>query len=310
MSSIAVGIDVAKDFFLISINQAKAFEVKNKESDLLRFIAKLPKNAICHMEASGGYERKAVSLLRKAQIEVRVHNPLKVKRLAQGLGFSAKTDALDAVMLGKVGPMLSSTKPKSEERMKLTELSRTIDSLRDTCTKFKLEIQTLDPQSYAHRVLKKAIEENTTIIEEAKAGFLAMLKETAHYTDYKLLLSTPGIGPETARILICELPEDVKTSKSNSMASYAGLAPLDHSSGKSKGKARIFGGNTKIRTALYMPALVVIRTENWATETYAKHKASGKPHQLIMVAIMRKLLLRAVAVIKRGTKYEKIKQPT
>lgn len=51
------------------------------------------------MEATCGYERSALLALQDAGIEVAVVNPRQVRRFAEGINQSAKTDKLDAEVL-------------------------------------------------------------------------------------------------------------------------------------------------------------------------------------------------------------------
>ena len=86
-------------------------------------------------------------------------------------------------------------------------------------------------------------------------------------------------------------------------ASLVGLAPLARDSGKTHGKRSIRGGRPRARQALYMPALNAIRCN---PEFKAKYKAmvkAGKPAKVAIVAIMRKLLILANALIRGQRKW-------
>src|SRR5436190_23315393 len=96
-----VGIDVSKDWLDVSIGGGSVFRVRNDSSGCLALVERLCLPCVVHLEASGGYERLASRILGASGIEVRVHDPLKVRRLFQAAGPNAKTDSLDARSLAR-----------------------------------------------------------------------------------------------------------------------------------------------------------------------------------------------------------------
>ena len=86
-------------------------------------------------------------------------------------------------------------------------------------------------------------------------------------------------------------------------ASLAGLAPITRQSGNWRGKAFIQGGRAALREALYMPALVACRFNPDLKAKYIQLIAAGKPPKVAIVAIMRKLLILANALIKDSRKW-------
>ncbi len=117
-------------------------------------------------------------------------------------------------------------------------------------------------------------------------------------------MSVPGVGPVTACAVVAELPDDLSGVSTAQAAAYAGLAPLDDSSGKRDGPKTVGRGNARLKAALYMPALGLVRRPGWARDLYTRLKDKGRRHQAAIVAVMRKLLTRVVAVLKRGTPWQ------
>jgi transposase len=76
------------------------------------------------------------------------------------------------------------------------------------------------------------------------------------------------------------------------------LAPYNRESGTWKGRAVIGGGRKTLRDALYMPALAAMRFNPDLKANYAHLRAAGKPPKVAIVAIMRKLLETANALVK------------
>jgi transposase len=64
------------------------------------------------------------------------------------------------------------------------------------------------------------------------------------------------------------------------------------------GKAFIGGGRKALRDALYMPALVAMRFNPDLKAKYESLRAAGKPAKVAIVAVMRKLIEMANALVK------------
>ena len=65
-----------------------------------------------------------------------------------------------------------------------------------------------------------------------------------------------------------------------------------------KGRSVIGGGRKPLRDALYMPALVAMRFNPDLQTKYLQLRAAGKTAKVAIVAIMRKLLETANALVK------------
>jgi len=299
-----VGVDVAKDELVVSINQGKARAVANTQSAIASLIRSLPQTAEVHLEASGGYERLVRQMLEEAGIKVLVHNALKAKRMAQAKGRKAKTDAVDAQGLSQWGALLPEGSVRCLERQKLADLSRAIHTLKLTAAEYKKRMDMPELDAEAVQLFKDIRTEMLKRVRAAEKALQERLAKSSFNERYKLLQSVPGIGKVTAAILICEFPEDVAERTSAQICSYAGVAPMDDSSGKRNGQAHIGHGNSRLKGALYMPAVGALRSFEWARGLYAKLRAKGKAHQTAIVAVMRRLLVRAHAVVKRGSSWQ------
>src|SRR5581483_12375892 len=72
--------------------------------------------------------------------------------------------------------------------------------------------------------------------------------------------------------------------------------------GKHKGQRHIAGGRGRLRRSLYAPALpAAFRWNKALMLLYARLTASGKAHNVALVACARKLLIYANTVVQRGT---------
>ena len=117
-----------------------------------------------------------------------------------------------------------------------------------------------------------------------------------HQTD-ELLRSTKGVGPQTARTLIAELPELGQLSRQK-IALLVGVAPINRDSGTFRGKQSIWGGRAAVRSALYMATLSAIRCNPVIKNFYQQLVLRGKNKKLSLIAAMHKLLTILNALIR------------
>ncbi|MFX0543330.1 transposase [Roseovarius sp. S4756] len=112
-----------------------------------------------------------------------------------------------------------------------------------------------------------------------------------------LLRSIPGIGPVSAAMLIAELPE-LGRMTSGEAAAITGLAPVPHHSGATRGRRMIAGGRRSVRHVLFQAALAA-DCHNPALKPVARRlKERGKQYKVVIIAIARKLVTIANAIIK------------
>jgi transposase len=122
----------------------------------------------------------------------------------------------------------------------------------------------------------------------------------------QLLKSIPGLGEKTIPWLLSYLSDGHKFDKGKQVVAYAGLNPQHCESGTSvHGKQRVSKiGQADLRGALYMPAVVVFSRSAFFRPFVDRLKAAGKPAKLIIVALMRKLLTLAHAILKSGQPFD------
>ena len=216
----------------------------------------------------------------------------------------AKTDAIDAQNLAIYAQELPPRAEKSVEHEQLTDQSRAIDELKRCAAQFRVRAQTPELDKHSQKAYIQAAQDLAKRAQELEKSLLRSIKKSELAHRFELALSVPGVGPVLARTLVCELAQDLSPYSTEQVAAYAGLAPIDNTSGKKTGRARIKRGNARLKAALYMPALSAVKSQKWARELYAKLRSRGRTHQQAIVAVMRRLLVRAVAVLKRGSPWQ------
>jgi len=251
-------------------------------------------------EATGHYDAILRAGLEAAKVAYARVNPAQARDFARAAGFLAKTDALDARMLASLGAALRPrpSTPLDPARERLARLHKRRDQLvamRQQERTRRAEIQ--DPD------LIEDLDAHLAWLDQAVADFDRRLAELiAAEPDLRqtkaLVQSVPGIGPVTAATLIALVPELGQRSP-KTIAALAGLAPLNHDSGKSRGQRAIRGGRKRVRDALYMAAVAASRSNSRFKADYQRLRAAGKPSKLAFVAIARKLLVTANAIMRQ-----------
>ena len=125
----------------------------------------------------------------------------------------------------------------------------------------------------------------------------------AFKTQNALLQSITGIGPQVARTLIAYLPELGQRTR-QSIAALVGLAPFNDDSGLHTGHRRIRGGRSKVRVGLYQAAIAAIRHCPRMKAFYASLKARGKASKVAIIAVARKILVLANALLRDRKPYQ------
>ena len=241
--------------------------------------------------------------------------PAQVKAYARSCGKRAKTDRLDASLiaafmaerpgLGRVLPSEDTLKIKglSAKRRQLLAMQKALPC--QTKQHRDADIQSLDAALDA--VLDAQIEALDHALATLIKGRAALARRAA------LLCSVTGIGKVILTTLLAEMPE-LGTLTAKTAAALAGLAPMARDSGKFGGKRFIQGGHEVVRTALHpgsspgqAMASMVASTHDPQMETFATGlKVRGKSHKQAMIAVARKLIIAANAVLKRQTEWVKV----
>lgn len=127
---------MAKDWLDIGVGRGKPYRIGNTSTECRQLASQLPVGCTVHVESSGGYERTVVRALISAGVDVRVHDPLRVRRISQAMACRAKTDSLDARSLAINAALLRPRVAKPLEQEGLADHSRAIDELKAAASQF------------------------------------------------------------------------------------------------------------------------------------------------------------------------------
>lgn len=312
------GIDVSKkklDVMLLA-QERYHYKVVENSNDGVIFLqdwikSKLGKDAFVHfcMEATNVYhELIAFTLLENKNFKVSVVNPRIVKAYAKSL-VKTKNDKTDAKILTEFCKERNPRPfcPQSKERRELRDLSRLMDNLVELRIMQKVRLHTFNTEAAA-RVVKttlKSIDNTIAETEEEIKYYYNTYPELNK--EYELLNSIPSFGKRVSNVLISEIYKDeYGMYNSKRLTAFFGLEIREMESGSSVwNKPRITKfGNPRVRNMLYMAALVAIRHNAKMSDFYFRLVNKGKPKKLALIAVARKLLVVACAVLNSQKPYE------
>jgi transposase len=307
MTETNIGIDISKDHLDVHRlpgDERRRFDnSKAGHKALIRWIGDTPARVV--YEPTGYYHRALERALAAAGMPIAKVNPRQARRFAEATGNLAKTDALDAAMLTRMGAVLSlEARPVP---------SAIINDLRDLRTARNALIK----DQVAAQTRAKAI--TLPLLKRQNAARLKQIEAQRKAVDaeinaliqgdpdlaqrFAILCSIPGIAEVSAAMLLIEMPE-LGSLDEKQVAALAGLAPIARQSGNWKGKSFIRGGRQQVRQGLYMPALVAIRFNADLKAKYEQLIKAGKAPKQAITAVMRKLIILANALLKKGRKWQ------
>jgi transposase len=306
--AIAAGIDVGQRFLDIGLAPSgKVFRVPNAPAGVEAIVARLTQDGVVRvvLEAIGPYAQRLVLALAVAGFEVGVVNPRRIKAFRDAEGRRAKTDGLDARLIARFAlAMTDAIRPlPSADQLVLKALSTRRRQLTEMIAMEKTRLKQTDELLLltSHRATIASLTEQCRQIEVELARRITADPQWA--ASFDILTSIPGIGERVATLLITDLPEIGRIDR-KAIASLAGLAPHVSQSGNAPPRAMIAGGRPCVRAALYMAALVASRYHPQMKQAYQALRAQGKPAKVALVAIARKLLVTANALLKANKRYE------
>jgi transposase len=122
----------------------------------------------------------------------------------------------------------------------------------------------------------------------------------------KLLMTQPGVGPNTALAFVLTLGDVRRFPRGKQVASYLGLIPREQSSGGGQQLGAITKqGNRLLRSLLVEAAQVAVRCDPGLRKQYL-HRCHQKPKAVAKVAIARKLAVRLYWMLRTNTAYPEI----
>lgn len=302
-----VGIDVAKDELCIALHGQEAVEsFANDQKGLAKLCKRVvkAKPLLVVLEATGGYERGVVVALGSAGLPVVVVNPRQVRDFARATGRLAKTDAIDARAIAHFAQAVRpAVRPlpdaECREMADLLAHRRSLVHMRTAQTN-RLKQTTVERVASDIRKVIELLERQIKAVDDDLDDRIQRSVEWKQKAE--ILESTPGVGEQTARALIVDMPE-LGTVSRQEIAGLVGTAPMNRDSGQMRGRRITQGGRGHVRSVLYMATLSATRANPAIRAMYNRLLAAGKVKKVALVACMRKLITILNAMIRENRKW-------
>ena len=303
---IYVGIDVSKDRIDIAVRPTgRAWSVSYDQSgmeDLVVELNRLAPEAVI-AESTGGLELPLAAALATASLPVAVVNPRQVRDFAKSTGQLAKTDRLDAQVLAHFGEAVRPpirTLPDADTHALGSVLARR-RQVMDILVAEKNRL------TRATSEIRPRIQTHITWLEDELSDLDKDLRDRVRASSVwrekdDLLRSVPGVGQQVSLTLLAYLPE-LGTLNRKQIAALVGVAPFNRDSGPRRGRRSVWGGRARVRSSLYMGALVGSRRNPVLREFYQRLLQAGKPKKVALTACMRKLLIILNGMMRSGERW-------
>ena len=313
-----IGIDVSKDTLdcclLAPGGQAKEHTFGNDPRGHAALLAWADRHAagrpahFC-LEATGPYSEAIATHLAEAGRHVSVVNPTRIKYAGLARGRGNKTDRADARLIAEYAQRECppAWQPPAPEVRELQGLVRRIDDLTEAAAREKgrLASPALTP------AVRRSVTRVVRLLDREAARLRAAADELVAATpalraDRDLLESIPGVGRQTATVILAELPAIDRLPSAQSAAAYCGLSPREFTSGTSvRKKTRLSkAGNPRLRKALFLPTQTAVRFNPLLRGFFDRLVAAGKPKMQAIGACMRKLVMIAYGVLKNRAPFD------
>jgi len=301
-ATVYIGMDVSKATLDVCVSDGETWQAANDDSameTLCTRIATLHPTLIV-LEATGGYELRAAAALAAAGLPVAVVNPRQVRSYARSVGQLAKTDRIDARILARFAATV-----QPEARPLPDAATREIEALITRRRQLVVMITAEENRLHAApSITRNEIKTHIAWLRRQLAKIDENIDDSVRRSPIwrakdDLLRSVPGIGGKTSSTLLALLPE-LGTLSGKQVAALVGVAPLNQDSGTLRGRRRVYGGRVRVRTSLYMAALVASRYNPVLKDFYGRLRAAGKPAKVALVACMHKLLIIVNAMVRSG----------
>lgn len=318
-----IGIDVSKAkldcclLFDSSDSKRKSKSIPNNKdsiSDLLAWLAKQgahPGELHAVLESTGVYHEQAAIALYDAGVTVTIANPAHVKNFGKGLAIRTKNDTVDSYVLARYGALLKPaawTPPSLEARVLQALLARreaiAQDLLRERNRQEKADAT--DTPKHILKSLNDSIEFLQKQLKQLQQDIDDHIGRHPNLKDdLSLLTSIPAIGPQAGSNLL-SIMHSHHFDSAERLASYLGLVPVERQSGTSVlGRPHLSkAGPARVRSVLYMAAVVAIRYNPHVKTLYERLLAKGKAKKSALGAAMRKLVHLCFGVLKTRKPYQ------
>jgi transposase len=326
-TNLYLGCDISKDSFTYCLRDTSQIlhqgEVVNTVTDIRKWLKALKQEhrvnlnqVIFCMEHTGVYGLILMRTLHAASLRICVESAAHIK-LSLGMQ-RGKNDKVDAQRIAEYArrytDKLKQWRPKRAIVEKLNLLNRQrarLLKVRNILSNSLGEVKRFVGKN-EHTMLKKSAQASFKGITEDLKRLDKQIEELIKSDENlnrlnRFITSVRGIGIVTSSAVLVRTNEFQDYTEANKFSCTAGLAPFEHSSGKSiRGKSRVsHRAHKDIKTLFHMCAIGCIGRKGDLKDFYDRKLGEGKNKMLVINAIRNKLVHRIFAVVRDQVMYDK-----
>lgn len=297
---------------------------ENTITGIAAFLSWLPTIAvqkdtvILGIEGGSSTRHRLLSEILETYQHVYEVNPLYTKQRRTYGTRGVKSDPVDAKLIAEVLTRKLTELPKINKQ----ELSSTILCLKKIVWFYEeVTVQATRNKNQLHQLkreltLSRSTEEKQVlaIIIKGKTVELKQIKQQQKKLTTELgkllvgygknLISFPGIGIISAAKIIAHTNGIERFATVDKFLSYAGIAPKERSSGKSKRHIQSTKGNRKLNYALYWVAVNQLTRNEKAKVYFDKKVNEGKSKKHALRCVMKRTTSIIYGMLKSGEEYK------
>lgn len=330
------GLDVHRSYCegaeLLPDNTIRRFRFPNERKEWKRFAEELDDNCKVALEATGN-AAMIHDILTRRGAQVVVVNPIRTRAIAEA---RIKTDKVDAEILVRLlaADFVCTCWIGSREERELRTLLHQRAALKKQVVSTKNRIHAVlarhavkvpasDLFGAKGRRFLRELEElpevekivlasNLKVLEALEAEIAAVERELNHKAialpGIELLLGIPGVDVLAALTILAEIGDVRRFPSAKKLASFSGLVPSVHQSGKTRYTGHITkAGRSMLRWILVQVAQVAVKQPGALRDFYLRLK-KRKGHKIAIVAAARKLLTIIWAMLTKNREYRYLRE--
>ena len=312
-----LGVDVAKDSLEVAgttVSRGRSFPNTAAGIDtMLGWLFRSFPDSGQHLivEPTSTYHHPLVQALARQGLPYTLINPAHTAAFARVQGKRAKTDRVDARVLASLGESQQPepSPPPEEDQEGLKALRRHVEWLGKELQAARNRLDTASFSPWTPREVLDSLErtiqqleEEITLVRQAMATQQEQNQKWA--SQMELLTTIPGVGEQTATLLLTELPPVSRCSSAGTWVAFCGLNPEPRQSGKGHYSRLSRVGSPRVRAGLYLPAVSALRWNPVVKALGDRMRGRGKVGRVRIVAAMHKLLRLCFGVLKSGRPFD------
>lgn len=300
------GVDVAKAELVISTDpDSNAVQtIANTEAAIADWLNTLAPSTIVAMESSGLYHQRLAQLAHAAGMQVYVLNAQDVHQYAKAISARAKTDRLDAAVIGRYAREhhlhLKRWQPSNKVALLLQQVLDRRAKLTVQLVLVRQSLKTIPELQDAAKQLEQAYK--NVMLQMDQLLVKLMEQEPALQSAAHRLQGITGFGQQAA-VRMAALFTRIEFASADAVVAYSGLDPRANDSGAKRGRRQLSKrGPATLRRQLYLAGFAACHSHAFR-DVYAALRLRMSSTQAIVV-LARKLLRIAWAVWKSGQDFD------